>query len=109
MVGIQSKRIHSGQKTIKIGGEIAQVFSEIYGHCVGSEIRLIFLSSFAFPSGSAEVNVRILPVLMAEAYFDIFAYLFQIPTFTIPKGTSFDQMQTVILGVPKNCLTFDLM
>ena len=30
-------------------------------------------------------NAKILPVLMIEAYFDMFPYLFQVPTFTILK------------------------
>ena len=43
--------------------------------------RVKFKFNFFLPS--AEVHLRILPVLMVEVYFDIFPYLFQILTFAI--------------------------
>ena len=40
---------------------------------------------------SAEVNGRILPVLMVEVYLDIFPYLFQIPIFPVLERVDRDR------------------
>ena len=61
------------------------MFSEIHDHCVVSEIKCFCAIIYPPYDPSAEVNVRVLPVLMVEVHFDVCPYLFQITTFPVLK------------------------